>query len=86
MNERRKSTRTPVRLQVELTCELLGTVLVHTLELSDKGAFLVSPELHKLKPTDEIQLQVVGLPETMPIIHAEVVRVEKDGIGVQFVL
>jgi Asp-tRNA(Asn)/Glu-tRNA(Gln) amidotransferase B subunit len=86
MNERRKSNRTPVRLQVELSCELLGTVLVHTLELSDNGAFLVSPELYKLKPNDEIRLQVVGLPETMPVIHAEVIRVEKEGIGVQFVL
>ncbi len=86
MSERRQSIRTPIRVQVELTCEELGTVLVHTLELSDNGAFLVSPEVHKLEPGTDIQLQVVGLPEKMPVINAEVVRVTKDGIGVQFVL
>ncbi len=86
MNERRQSIRTPIRVQVELTCEALGTVLVHTLELSDNGAFLESPELHRLEPGDEIQLQVVGLPEAMPIINAEVVRVLQEGIGVRFVV
>jgi hypothetical protein len=81
---RRRSVRTPLRAAVKLTHPQIGAVEVHTRDISDGGAFVLAEEqaLPALGEVVEVQLQ--GLSgEAVPVVRMRVVRVDKEGIGLQ---
>lgn len=86
MSERRRSFRAPIRAEVEIETEVLGKLTSVTRELSDTGAFIESIELVGLPIGTHLSVQAVGFPEPMPVLKAEIVRVEGSGVGIRFLL
>ncbi|MEE4244826.1 MAG: PilZ domain-containing protein [Kangiellaceae bacterium] len=86
MKEKRGGVRTPIKTEVEITSELLGAVTAYTRELSDSGAFIESTTLTSLSIGSRVTIQAQGFPESMPLLDAEVVRTEKEGIALRFIL
>jgi hypothetical protein len=58
--------------------------MVWTKDLSDGGVFLITEDI-KLPPIGSVvEGQVQGSMENPPVIKMKIVRVECDGVGVQF--
>jgi hypothetical protein len=63
----------------------MGEFNLHTSDISDEGAFILS-EGNELPGVGEVvTVQVQGLPmDDAPIVEMQVVRVDKDGIGLKY--
>lgn len=85
LNER-SFARTRLRAAVKLTHPQIGDVSAHTRDISDGGAFVLA-EGQELPAVGEIvDVQVQGLPgDDAPVVRMRVVRIDKEGIGLQFV-
>ncbi len=86
MSERRKEQRLAIRLEVELKCEGLECFL-HSKDLSSSGVFLEKqddclPEVGSIVQIRVKQDFADGLP---PMVRAKVVRIEKDGVALEFI-
>ena len=80
--ERRKSSRTPFYLEIEVWGRDESTSIRN---LSTSGVFIYTEKVSQYKPGDEIDL-LLKLPnegEAM-LLQVEVSRVTEDGIGVKF--
>ena len=85
MDEKRKDPRLGIRLEVELQTEGESASL-HTRDLSNKGVFLEA-EQRQLPPVGTIVYLKLkqGLQEgDAPLVKAQIVRADKDGIGLKF--
>ncbi len=82
----RRFIRTRLRAAVKLTHPQIGDVSTHTRDISDDGAFVYA-EGQMLPALGEIvEVQVQGLPGgDAPVVRMRVVRIDKEGIGLQFV-
>ena len=80
--ERRKSSRTPLYLEIEVWGRDESTSIRN---LSTSGVFIFTDKTSQYKPGDEIEL-VLKLPteEEAMLLRGEVSRVTEDGIGVKF--
>ena len=80
--ERRKSSRTPFYLEIEVWGRDKSTSIRN---LSTSGAFIYTEKVSQYKPGDEIDL-LLKLPneEEAMLLQVEVSRVTEDGIGVKF--
>lgn len=85
MQNRRRHTRTPMTVRVKIAHPAVGEKIVKTKNISESGLFiLVEPE--EMPPIGEIVIgQVQGMIEDPPSLRMEIVRTEKDGIGLQFI-
>ncbi|NOZ11390.1 MAG: PilZ domain-containing protein [Gammaproteobacteria bacterium] len=85
--ENRKYPRIDVSISVELCYKGKGKAAVCTRNLSDGGLFLEMAE-HPLPPLGtRVELKLTGTlgqGEKPPVVRAEVVRVEDNGIAVYF--
>lgn len=81
---RRRHPRMPIKVTVKISHPDFGEKLVKTRNLSDSGIFLIS-EPGELPPTGSvIKGQVQDMIENPPVLDMEIVRVEDEGIGLQF--
>ena len=82
----RRYVRTRLRTEVRLTHPEIGDVSAHTRDISDGGAYVYA-EGQLLPALGEIvEVQVQGLPGgDAPVVRMRVVRIDKEGIGLQFV-
>ena len=82
----RRYVRTRLRALVKLSHPRLGDVSAHTRDISDGGAFVLA-EGQLLPALGEIvEVQVQGLPGgDAPVVRMRVVRIDKEGVGLQFV-
>jgi Tfp pilus assembly protein PilZ len=80
--ERRKSSRTPFYLEIEMWGQDVSSSIRN---LSTSGVFIYTEEASQYKPGDKIDL-VLKLPteEEAMLLQVEVIRVTEDGIGVKF--
>lgn len=84
MSDQRKYERLPLSAKVKITHPDIGSVMVWTRDLSDGGVFLITNDI-KLPPIGSVvEGQVQGSMENPPTIKMEIVRVERDGVGVKF--
>ncbi len=80
----RKHVRSPLRAKVKITSSLSGETLVYTQDLSDGGLFVLSEGNILPKVGELVQVQVQGALADAPVLEAEVVRVNNEGIGLMF--
>jgi hypothetical protein len=87
MNDRRRSERVPITLQVEINHPELGTFLLNTRDISDTGAFLhfgTNPRRPEVGTEVSLRLTHLADGSEPPIVHARVVRVTEEGFGIAF--
>lgn len=84
--EKREVTRATARVEVEIKLAGKTVTLEKTRDVSMKGIFCETDDALPLGSTCRVNV-LVGGPETDPPIsaRAKVVRVENDGMGLEFV-
>ncbi len=84
--ENRQHVRTKLRAKVKLTHPDTGELLLHTGDVSDGGAYVVAEgqDLPEIGQVVNVQMQGIGEGEA-PIVKMKVVRLDKGGIGLEFV-
>ena len=85
MENKREHPRYPLSVDVKITHADFGEKIVKTRNISDSGLFiLVEPTA--MPPLGEIvQGQVQGEHDDMPVVKMKIVRMEDDGLGLQFI-
>ncbi len=77
--------RTRLRAEVKVTHPGAGEILSHTRDISDSGAFIVTHG-ENIAVGDIVDVQVQGLPGgDAPVVRMRIVRLDKDGMGLEFV-
>ncbi|MDX9874156.1 MAG: PilZ domain-containing protein [Spongiibacteraceae bacterium] len=81
----RQFVRTRLRAEVKVSHPEMGELFLHTRDISDGGAYIVGTGVGA-RPGDIVDVQLQGLPgEPAPVVQMRVVRVDRDGMGLQFV-
>lgn len=81
----RRFPRTRLRAEVKLAHPEGGEQHSHTRDISEGGAFIFREGIAAPRIGDIVEVQVEGLPgEAAPIVPMRVVRLDKDGIGLEF--
>lgn len=76
--------RSKMRAKIKITSSSVGEILAHTQDLSDGGLFALA-EGQSLPGVGEIvQVQVRGSFIDAPILEAEVIRANSEGVGLMF--
>lgn len=85
MKNKRKHERYLFTTEVKISHPGFGEKIVKTKDISDSGVFiLVEPTA--MPPVGEIvQGQVQGGAEDMPVVKMKIVRMDDDGLGLQFI-
>lgn len=84
--ERRHSLRTRLRAAVIVDHPETGTLHLHTDDISDDGAYLLTDGQRLPDVGQVVQVQVQGLPDgDAPVVSMEVVRRDANGLGLRFV-
>lgn len=85
MENNRKHPRYPLSVDVKISHPDIGEKMVKTRNISDSGVFiLVEPTA--MPPIGEVvQGQVQGEHDDMPVVKMKIVRMEDDGLGLQFI-
>lgn len=88
-SNKRDSSRVGLVIDIKLTCDDESEHILSSQNISDTGVFLE----HNAKPLDlpvgaHVILQVCSQmgDEPPPPVHAEIVRITKEGMGLQFIL
>ena len=87
-DERRQHHRIQVPLEVELTHESIGTVMLKTRDLSDGGVFLVMKDQPIPPEGSLVKVRLKGAfdgGELPPATTMKVVRLEGLGVGLEFI-
>jgi hypothetical protein len=83
--ENRLHPRTPMKVRVKILHSSIGELDVVTRNISDGGLFLVTEPTRMPNIGEIVEAQVQGMLDNPPIIRARIVRMENDGVGLQFV-
>jgi hypothetical protein len=88
-SNKRDSNRVGLVIEIKVTCDDESEHVLNSQNISDTGVFLE----HNDKPLDlavgtHVILQVCSQmgDEPPPPVHAEIVRITKEGMGLQFIL
>ena len=85
MEEKRQHVRTTVSARVKLMHPSLGSRPFKTRDMSHGGLFLMTGDQVDLPLGTEVSIQALDMFEEAPIVKAKIVRVESQGIALQFV-
>ncbi len=64
----------------------VGEVLVYSDDLSGGGVFVLADGMQLPGIGEMVQIQVQDLPVEAPLLKAQVMRAENEGIGLMFVV
>ncbi len=82
----RKFNRTRLRAEVKLSHPRVGEQRSHTRDISEGGAFILSEGIVLPEIGDVVEVQVQGLAgESAPVVKMKVMRIDKEGVALQFV-
>lgn len=83
---KRKTVRTKLRAEVKFSHPDVGELKLHTGDISDGGAYIFSEgnEIPKVGEIVKVQVQGIGGGEA-PIVEMRIVRLDKDGMGLEFI-
>jgi hypothetical protein len=82
----REHIRTQLRAEVKLSHPEVGDLKLHTGDISDGGAYVFSEGNHLPKIGELVEVQVQGMGGgDAPILKMRVVRLDNDGVGLQFI-
>ena len=86
MKNRREHSRLPLSIDVKISHPLFGEKVVTTKNFSEGGLFILA-EPSELPPVgDFVDGQVQGMADEAPIVRMKIVRMEGDGLGLQYVV
>jgi hypothetical protein len=85
MNNKRKSERYPFTTDVKISHPDIGEKIVKTKDISDSGVFILVEPTAMPPVGDIVQGQVQGGAEDMPVVKMKIVRMDDDGLGLQFI-
>ena len=81
---KRGHIRHPISVDVKIMHPTIGEKIVKTKNLSDSGLFIIV-EPTEMPPIGEIiQGQIQGMDDA-PVVKMVIVRIEKEGMGLQFI-
>jgi ribosomal protein S12 len=85
-DNRRKSIRTKLQAKVRLSHPEVGDVHLHTSDISDGGAYILSDgnPLPEVGEVVEVQVQGIGSGEA-PVVKMRIVRIDNQGVGLEFI-
>jgi len=81
--DKRRDERLPLYVNIRITYNSVGSVLVKTRNFSDSGVYLVSGQLEMPPPGSLVHGQIQDEYGERPVIKMEVVRVDSEGIGLK---
>ena len=84
MEEKRQHIRTTVSASVKLMHPSFGSLKVKTRDMSHGGLFIMTGSELDLPIGTEISVQALDMFEEAPIVKAKIVRIESQGIALQF--
>jgi hypothetical protein len=84
-NDSRSDIRTPFRAGVKIKHPDLGELFLKTRDMSHSGAFLNIEVNSGIKIGDIVTIQSTDI-EDAPVIEAEIVRIEKGGFAVYYLV
>ena len=82
---RRQHIRTKLRTKIKLTHPEQEDSIWSTGDISDGGVYLLAEGKTLPNLGDVVKIQVQNLPVEAPVVEARVVRVDSEGIGLEFV-
>lgn len=82
--ENRQHVRTKLISRVKLTHPDTGTIEIKTHDISDGGIYLLSPVANLPPVGSQVQVQLIDTPFEAPVLEMKIVRVDSNGIGLQF--
>lgn len=80
----RKHARFPMTVSVKISHPSIGEKIVKTKNISDGGLFLLVDSTEMPLVGEIITGQIQGM-DNAPIINMKIVRVETEGLGLQFI-
>ena len=84
MSEKRRHPRTNFNAQVKIMHPTITDSILTMRDMSHGGVFLHTGELTPPPVGTVLKLQIQGMAEEPPIIDACIVRIEGDGVGLEF--
>lgn len=85
-NNQRDSVRTPLRAEVKFSHPEVGDLKLHTGNISDSGAYILSEGHNVPKVGERVAVQVQGMGDgEAPVVMMRIVRMDKDGVGLEFI-
>lgn len=83
-NEKRRYVRTEFSSEVKLMHSEMGSILVMTRDISEGGVYLLTGDKVDYPIGTEFTLQATDMAEEAPVVKAVIVRLEPEGIALQF--
>ncbi len=83
-NNGRIHVRSNVRAQIKITSSSGSEILAYTQNLSDGGLFALADGQSLAGIGEIVQVQVQGSLIDAPILEAEVIRANSEGVGLMF--
>lgn len=84
MHERREHPRIPLRVKIKIAHPDFGEKVVLTKNFSEGGLFIIVKPTDLPPPGSIVKGQIQDLPEDAPVVDMRIVRVEQDGVGLQY--
>lgn len=85
MENKRKHPRFPLNVDVKISHPDIGEQIVKTRDLSDGGIFILADPTAMPPIGEIIHGQVQGESDDFPVVSMKIVRIEDDGLGLQFI-
>jgi hypothetical protein len=85
MTNKRKHIRTRLNAKVNVSHASLGTITAVLRDLSDGGLYLIADGWTPPPIGSRVQVQVTSLNGDAPVVEAEIVRIDDEGMGMRFV-
>lgn len=85
MEEKRKHIRNPISVSVKISHPKIGEKIVKTKNISNGGLFILVEPTEMPPPGEIVEGQIQGMPEDPPVVKMKIVRIEKEGLGLQFI-
>lgn len=83
--DKRKHIRTTLTSNVKVSHPSFGTMEVTTKDISDGGIFLAIQSENMPETGEIVTVQLLDTPFEAPVLEMRIVRVEREGIGLEFV-
>jgi hypothetical protein len=85
MENKRRHPRNPMTVNVKVSHPDIGEKVVKTKDISESGLYIIA-EPTEMPPIGEIvQGQIQGMLEDPPVVKMKIVRIDEEGIGLQFI-
>jgi len=82
--DKRRYVRTEFSSEVKLMHSEMGSIQVRTRDISEGGVYLLTGDKVNYPVGTEFTLQAMDMAEEAPVVRAVIVRLEPDGIALQF--